>query len=386
MTMKESSVLILGGGFGGLTAANELRKLLGREHKITVVDKESQFVMGLSNLWLLTGRRSLAQVSGDLRDLGSKGITFVQAEVTRIDARARRVDTTAGEIPFDYLIIALGADLSPGSVPGFPEGAYDFYSVDGAVRLAEALKEFNAGKLMILVSSTPYKCPATPYEASMMIYDFLRKKGVTGNVHIEIYTPEPQPIPFAGPEVGAKIRAMLSERGIGFNPGSKPKEVDPQGKTVTFENGTKAAYDLLAGIPTHVVPHVIKDSWLSGPAGWIPVDKNSLQTKISNVFAIGDVAAVNMANGFPIPKVGVLAEEEAKVVARNIVLDIHGGGMREEFGGLGVCFVEVGGGQATMVRGAFLSEPMPRIMLDAPSAGTLELKEQFEAQHLSAWF
>lgn len=380
------SILILGGGFGGLTAANDLRKRLGREHKITVVDKQPRFVMGLSKLWILTGRKSLGEVSGDLNLLNSKGIRFVQAEVTQIDARRRKVSTTAGEIPFDYLIIALGADLSPGSVPGFSEGAYNFYSVEGAAKLAERLKEFNSGKLMVLVSSTPFKCPTAPYEASMMIYDMLRKKGVTGEVHIEIYTPEPQPLLVAGPEMGARVRALLTERGIVFNPVSKPKEIDPNVRTVTFENGTKAGYDLLAGVPAHVVPQVIKDSWLSGPAGWIPVDKNTLQTKIPNVFAIGDVAVVTMANNLPMPKVGVLAEEEAKVVAANIALDIHGSEMKEEFGGLGTCFVEVGGGQATLIRGAFLAEPAPRIMLDPPSAATLQLKEQFEVQHLSAWF
>ena len=155
---------------------------------------------------------------------------------------------------------------------------------------------------------------------------------------------------------------------------------------MTFENGTTANYDLLAGVPTHVVPRVVKDSILAGPNGWIPADKRTLQTRVPNVYAVGDVAAVMTANNLPIPKLGTVAEEEAKVVARNIVNHIHGQESRSRFEGIGTCFVEVGDGKACLGRGEFLAEPAPKVVIDPPSAEALKLKRDFEAQRLASWF
>lgn len=274
------SILILGGGFGGLTTANELRRQLGKEHKITLVDRKDRFFMGLAKLWVLSGRRQPGEGTGDLNLLRAKGIRFVQSEVMRIDVGLKRVTTGTEDLSFDYLIIALGADLRPEGVPGFTEAAHNLYTVEGAAELRDRLTKFDQGRLMVMISAMPCKCPSAPYEAAMLMDEMLRKRGVRERVDLEIFTPEPQPLPIAGPAVGAQVRSLLSERGIGFNPGSKPKEIDSQGKSVTFENGTKASYDLLAGVPPHVVPKVIGDSKLAGPTGWIPVERRTLQTQV----------------------------------------------------------------------------------------------------------
>jgi sulfide:quinone oxidoreductase len=380
------SIVILGGGFGGLTAANDLRLQLGKEHRVTVIDKKSQFFMGLAMLWVLSGQRRPWEKAGDLTRLNAKGIRFIESEVTRIDTYSKRVSTTDGEIPFDYLIMALGADQSPESVPGFAAGALDLYTVEGAAELYERLKKFDHGKLMVMISAVPLKCPSAPYEAAMLMDEMLRKKGVRDKIDIQVFTPEPQPLPIAGPTVGAQVMSLLSEKGIGFNPRSKPKEIDAKSRTVTFENGTKANYDLLAGVPTHVVPNVTRNSTLAGPSGWIPVDRGTLQTRIPDIFAIGDVAQVMTANNLPMPKLGTLAEEEAKVVARNIVHALFGEESRTRYEGNGTCFVEVGGGKACLARGEFLAHPAPRVVLDRPTVEALELKRSFEASRMAEWF
>lgn len=385
-TDKGSSTVILGGGFGGLTAANELRRQLGKEHKITLVDKKPQFLMGFAKLWVLSGRRKPGEGVGDLKLLEAKGIKFVESEVTSIDLSRKKVTTETGDFSFDYLIIALGADLSPGSVPGFSESAHNLYTVEGAAKLGEQLQRFGEGRLVVLISAMPFKCPSAPYEAAMLMDEMLRNRGVREKVDIQIFTPEPQPLPVAGPAVGAQVKTLLTERGIGFNPGSKPKEIDAMGKSISFENGMKANYDLLAGVPTHVVPKVVKDSGLAGPAGWIPVDKRTLQTNVPNVYAVGDVAAVMTANNLLMPRLGVLAEEEAKVVARNIANQVQGIGMKSQFEGRGMCFVEVGGGKASLAQGEFLAEPAPKIELTSPTIEALEMKREFEASRLATWF
>ena len=380
------SIVILGGGFGGLTAANELRRQLSKEHTVTLVDKKDQFFMGLAKLRVLTGMKLPWEHAGDLRQLRSKGVNFVETLVSRLNLSSRIVTTEAGDLPYDYLIVALGADQSPGSVPGFVEGAFDMYTVEGAAALRDRLNTLNQGKLMVMISAMPFKCPGAPYEATMLMEEMLRNRGVRDKVDIQIFTPEPQPLPIGGPAIGVQFKSLLTERGIGFNPGCKPKEIDAKKKSVTFENGTTANYDLLAGVPTHVVPRVVKDSILAGPNGWIPVDKKTLQTKIPNVFAVGDVATVMTANNLSIPKLGTVAEEEAKVVARNIVNHIHGQESRSRFEGNGTCFVEVGGGKACLARGEFLAEPAPKVVLDSPSVEALQMKRNFEAQRLASWF
>jgi sulfide:quinone oxidoreductase len=383
---RGSSIVILGGGFGGLTVANQLRRQLGREHQITLIDKKPQFSMGFATLWVLSGRREPGEGARDLGLLEAKGINFVQSEVTRIDTSGRRVSTAAGDFAFDYLIVALGADLSPEGVPGFSEGAHNLYTLEGAAELRKQLQRLDRGKLLVVISGMPFKCPSAPYEAAMLMDDILRIKQVRDRVDIQVFTPELQPLPVAGPAVGVQVKALLSERGIGFNPGSKPKQVDGRGKSVSFENGTKVGYDLLAGVPTHVAPKVVKDSGLAGSAGWIPVDKRTLQTAVPNVFAVGDVASMMTANNLLLPRVGVLAEEEARVVASNIASQIQGVGASSRFEGRGTCFVEVGGGKASLAQGEFLAEPSPKITLEVPSARALEMKREFEASRLASWF
>lgn len=383
---KGSSIVILGGGFGGLTAANELRRLLGKEHQITLVDRKPQFFMGLAKLWIMTGQRRYGEGVKDLKLLEAKGIKVLHAEVMRIDTLDDEVETSAGGLSFDYLVIALGAELTPDSVPGFSGGAHNLYTIDGATELRDGLQKFDSGKLVFLVSAVPFKCPGAPYEAAMLADGVLRRRGVRDKVDIQIFTPEPQPLPIAGPAVGAQVRALLSERAIGFNPGFKAREIDGKTKTVSFENGSMVEYDLLAAVPTHAAPRVVRGSGLAGPMGWIPVDKRTLQTAVPNVYAIGDVAMVMTANNLPLPKLGILAEEEAKIVSANIASRTLGSGTRSQFEGRGGCYLEVGDGRAVSVRAEFLAEPVPKIVLEAPSVEASEKKREFETFRLASWF
>jgi sulfide:quinone oxidoreductase len=381
-----NSVVILGGGFGGLAAANGLRARLGREDTITLVDRKPKFFMGLAKLWVLSGRRQLFEGSRDLKRLENKGIKVLVQNVQKIDTVAKVVKMDNDELPFDYLIIALGADLAPENLSGFSENAHNLYTVEGAAKLRNAIQEFNEGKLVVMISAMPFKCPSAPYEAAMLIDEMIRRRKVRDKVDIQIYTPEPQPLPVAGPTVGNQIKNFLSERNIGFNPGSKPSNIDGKEKLVNFDNGKKANYDLLVGVPIHVAPKVIKDSGLAGPAGWIPVDKKTLQTNVPNIYAVGDCASIMTANNLLLPRLGILAEEEAKVVSSNIANQIGGEEMRTHFEGRGTCFVEVGEDRACLAQGDFLAEPSPKIFLDSPSTKALELKKEFEASRLATWF
>src|SRR5215216_5753614 len=115
-------VLILGAGFGGLASANLLRKSLQKEEcQITVIDKNQYFMMGLVNLWILSGTRRLENSQVALNNLETKGIKFLNDEIIRIDPSQNNVTTKTNhnKLQYDYLIIALGAELAPKLIDGF---------------------------------------------------------------------------------------------------------------------------------------------------------------------------------------------------------------------------------------------------------------------------
>jgi sulfide:quinone oxidoreductase len=376
---------VLGGGFGGIVIATQLKERLGSGHSITLIDKRPSFFMGLAKLWVLTGARRPDE-QRNLKVLELKGIEVIQTEVTKIVPSTMEVITNEGTFSFDYLVVALGAEMAPEAVPGFGQGACNLYDIEGARRTHEAIRDFAGGKLVFMVCGLPFKCPPAPYEAVFLIDEMLRKQGVRGKTDLLMFTPEPFPLPVGGPDAGASVKNLLARKEIAYNPGKKPKQVNSTTKTIEFEDGAQAQYDLLVGVPIHSVPKVVKESGLGGPSGWIPVNKRTLETGFPNVYALGDVAAVTTTNNLLVPKSGILAEEEAKVVANNIAVKILGKGEPREFEGKGVCFLEVGGGQAALVEGEFFAEPVPRVRVTEPSAEGLRAKQDFEASRLAKWF
>lgn len=155
--MPEKTVLILGGGVGGVVTANLLRRELGREHKIVVVDRESRHYFAPSFPWVAVGSRQPSATYRDLRLLSRKGIEFLQQEVEKLEPERNVVLTKEGELGYDYLVVALGAELAPETLPGFADAAHTYYSLDGAVRLHQALQSFSGGNVAFLISSIPFK-------------------------------------------------------------------------------------------------------------------------------------------------------------------------------------------------------------------------------------
>ncbi|MDP2776067.1 MAG: FAD/NAD(P)-binding oxidoreductase, partial [Anaerolineales bacterium] len=151
--MTGKTVLILGGGIGGLVAANELRLLLPSKHRIVLVEKNPQHVFAPSFLWLMTGDRQPGQITQDVRQLVHRGVELILAEAQAIDLSNRRVQTSTQTINFDYLIVALGAELVPGAIPGLVGSAQTYYTFDGAAKLRDTLRTFAGGKVAVVVSS-----------------------------------------------------------------------------------------------------------------------------------------------------------------------------------------------------------------------------------------
>lgn len=359
----------MGGGIGGLVAANELRRRLPRRNKVVLVEKNSAHAFAPSFLWLMTGTRGPQQIITPLGRLVRKGVEVIHAEAVAMDILHRRIVTEKQTLDYDYLIVALGAELAPELIPGLAGAACSFYTFEDALKLRDALDHFKGGNISIVVSSTPYKCPAAPHEAAMLIADFFQRRGLRGRVDIHLYTPESQPMPVAGPQLGEMVKQMLLSKGIGFHPLHKLASVDSPSHELVFEGKERAVYDLLIAIPPHRGLRVAREAGLTNDAGWIPVERSTLKTKFENVYAIGDIAAIGIPGRWKpevpltLPKAGIFAHIQAEVVAHRIADEINGNPPKDEFSGRGYCMLEAGEGLAGFASGDFFAEPSPQVSL-----------------------
>ncbi len=367
--MVGKTILILGGGVGGIVTANALRKKLGNEHEIVLVDKRAEYVYTPSLLWVMVGWRKPSQITKNIQQFLEAGIKFHQASIQEIDTKAEKIRTSTGDLSYDYLVIALGADLAPQKLAGFQDAAFTPYNLEGATALWSALQDFDGGRLAVLVSSMPYKCPAAPYETAMLLEDHLRKRGIREGTEVDIYTPEGLPMGVTGAEMGHAVVNMMAEKGIRFHPGFTVSGIDVDKKVLNFSNQDSVSFELLAGIPPHSAPAVLSSTTLVNAGGWIPVNRFTLQSHVENVFAIGDVAAITLENGKPLPKAGVFAEGQGLTVAETISDQIEGSSKFSEYDGLGFCWIESGSGSAGFASGKFYAEPDPIVPL--PRSGRI---------------
>ena len=375
-------VAVLGGGFGGVAAALELRQRLAPQDEVLLIDEAATFRMGLGNLWILDGRRKVGEGRRPLSALQGKGIDVRRGRIERIDAARRAVTVEGAELQVDGLVVALGAQLAPEATPGFGTvpALHNLYEEAGAAALAKALQAFRGGRVLVQMCGLPFKCPPAPYEAALLVAEVLRKRGVRAEVHLA--TPEPHPLPVAPPEVGGRLLPLLEAAGVQYHPGCRPVRFSDG--AVEWENGRSLAFDLAAGVPVHKAPAVLGE--LAGPAGFIPVDPASLRTRFPGVYAVGDVAAVPLPNGKAAPKAGVLAEAQGRAAASHLAKDLLGSRPATDFAGRGTCFIELGDGKAIPAAGEFFATPHPRFTFGPASPDGLRDKERFEADRLASWF
>jgi sulfide:quinone oxidoreductase len=376
-------VLILGGGVGGVAAANALRKLLPRRHAIVLVDREQSFTLAASFLWVMTGARTPAQISRPLGRLARKGIEVVRGEVERIHPERREAIVGGTPLRGDRLIVTLGAEFAPEAIPGLAEAGHTFCTLDGASRLRDALARFRGGRIVVLTAAPAYKCPAAPYEAAMLIESECRRRGIRGSVQLTLFSAEPGPMGVAGPEVSAAVRGMVEQKGIDYRPEHQVARVE--GGRLEFTNGVRAEFDLLVYVPPLRPPRALAGSGLVDQSGWVQVDRQTMETRFPGVHALGDVTLIPLAMGKPLPRAGVFAHHQAEVVARNVARAFGRKASEARFDGHGSCFIETGDGRAGYGAGDFYAEPRPAVSVRRPGRLWHAGKVLLEKQILWGW-
>ncbi len=373
-------VVVLGAGFGGLELTTILSDAFGDGIDVTLIDKSDTFVFGFSKLDVMFGRLMPADVRHRYSDIVKPGVRFLQSTVLSIDPAARRVVTENGTFDADVLVVALGADLDPTATPGLVEGGNEFYTIAGAFALRDVLERFERGPAIIGVTGKSFKCPPAPSETAMLLHDFLTARGRRGATDISLVMPFGTPIP-PSPATSQAILTAFAERGIRFVKDSLVKALDPAMKVAVLSDGTEMPYALFLGVPVHRVPQVVVESGLAAdPYAWVPVNKQTLETKFPGVYAVGDV------NGVGTPKAGVFAEGAARVVAAAIITQLRGGPAPEAYKGAGSCYVEFGHDLVGRVDVDFLSGPKPTGTFQEPSEALVAEKANFGSSRIQRWF
>jgi sulfide:quinone oxidoreductase len=371
-------VLILGAGFGGLELATILSDSFGEEAGVTLIDETDAFVFGYSKLDVLFGRTTPDAVRLPYSAIAKPGIHFLRETITAIDPEARRVTTNAGTHDADVLVVALGAGYDYEATPGLTEGGNEFYSEAGAVRLAELLPGFTAGRAMVGVCGAPFKCPPAPSEAILLLHEYLTERGLREACELSIVIPFQTPVP-PSPDTSVALIEAFAERDIEFVPGRRLASVDGARKVAVLDDGSERPFDLLLGVPKHRAPGVVIESGMAVD-GYIPVKSETLETRYPGVYAVGDVATVG------VPKAGVFAEGAARVVADAIIAAVRGGDTPAPYGGQGSCYIEFGAGRVGRVDVDFLSGPRPTGTFREPSIALVEEKREFGASRRARWF
>jgi len=381
-TGAEQTVLVLGGGIGGVAAANRLRRRLDRRHRVVLVNRDPDFTFPASYLWVMTGSRRPEQITRPLKRLERRGIEVVIGDVSDIDPTSRTLAVGQRTLTGDHLVVALGADWATGRVPGLGDHGHTYATLPGAQRLAGELARIESGRIVVVTAAPLYKCPAAPYEAALLIDAGLRARGVRDRVQVVVRSAEPAPMPVAGPNVSAAVQQLLADRGIDYQPGRQITAAEPG--RIHFGDTSEDA-GLLVYMPPICAPPVIANSALAADDGWIHADPATLATGFEGVYAIGDNTHIVLGIGKPLPRAGVFAHAQAQVVADIITADITGKPAPAGFDGHGGCFIETGSGRAAYGSGNFYGDPAPQVALHSPARRWHWGKLAFEQRVMRRW-
>lgn len=374
----KTRILILGAGFGGMELGTMLSEAFGDRIEVTLIDKNDSFYFGFSKLDVMFGHAQPDAVRLPYRKFVKPGVRLLQETISLIDPVAKRVTTNRGTHEADFLVIALGADYDFAATPGMEE-ATEFYTLEGATRLAEMLPTFTEGRVLIAVGGAPFKCPPAPSEAALMMHDYLSTRGVRSACEITLILPLEVPIP-PSPETSRELLAAFAERDITFVADREMRSVDTRRREVTLDDGSVFPYDLFLGVPAIRAPRVLEDSGMTED-GYVPVKPRTLETRFPDVYAIGDCARQGT------PKAGVFAEGAARAVGNALIARLRNEQVPVTHAGKGVCFIEFGGGRIGQVEVDFFSNPdHPVGVYHEPSVALRASKEHFGSSRRARWF
>jgi len=353
-------VVILGAGTGGALIANMLdRKLSPREWVITVVDRSDTHVYQPGLLFLPFGLYGHDAPGDIVRPIGEplpRGVNFLAADILRIDAQKKTVETSVTTLHYDFLVSSLGCRVAPEEIEGLAEpmgkdGVHTFYTLEGAVAMRGALERMQEGRLVIDVCDMPIKCPVAPIEFAFLADYHFSRKGVRDAIDITLVTPYSGA--FTKPNANRVLTEMAREKGVNVVADFAAESVDAAAKTIRAFDGRTLDYDLLCAIPPNLGPQAIDDSGLGDGTGYALTDPRTLKSRKADfVYFLGDNTNVSTS------KAGSVAHFEAETIVENLLREMQGKPALPTFDGHANCFIETGHHKAMLLDFNYDIEPL----------------------------
>ena len=333
-----ASVLVIGGGFGGLEATFELRRLVGDRARITLVSDIDHFNFKPNSIYVPFGLDPRRLEVPLARPCGRKRIELVSGRAEQIDPDAQRVHLVDGRtLSYDRLVVATGSGMRAAEVPGLAEHSISTWTGDDMLRLRTAFDGLASagrageGRRVLFCIPPNNKCAGPLYEIVLMLETWLRRKGARDSIDISWSTYEDGYIQAFGPRLDDVVEREFERRGIDGHRGYAVDRVD--GDSVAYANGEALAYDLLVSFP----PYVASTAFPGLPAD----DRGFLETELESRRLVGhpEVYVVGDAGDFPV-KQAFLAFLQADAAASHIAADLSGTEPATEFDPVSMCVME----------------------------------------------
>lgn len=373
-------LVILGAGTAGTMMSNHLAKRLPDDWRIRIVDQRKIHHYQPGYLFIPFGTYKEEDIIKPIQQFIPERAEYIQQSILKVDAEHNRVYLEDSRVlDYDVLIIATGTDIAPEEIDGmmgdhWHKSVFDFYTLDGAVKLHEKLENWEGGHLAVHITEMPIKCPVAPLEFTFLADAYFEQRGIRDKVKISFVTPMDGA--FTKPVASAHLGHLLEEKGIEVVPNFNIMSLDGERKVITDYEGKEVSYDLLVTIPTNKGADYVERSGLGDELNFIPTHKGTLQSKAKeNIFVIGD------ATNLPASKAGSVAHFEGEILLENIMRFINGKELLDEFDGHANCFVETGHGKALLIDFNYTHQPVSGTF-PIPGVGPLNLLKESRMNHM----
>lgn len=331
-------IMIVGGGLGGTMVANQLvaklyPEIVRAKVKVSLLSNSAEHFYKPAFMYVAFNQFFEEELKRSERSLLRPEIDFQVDEVTRFDFPGQTLHTRSGQRHgYDYLVIATGCVPAPERIEGLKEAGDHFYQYEPARQLAQRLGTIKRGRIFITVSfpqtpNVPHQCGIAPVETTLMLDDFLRRRGVRDKVEIVYTYPTTAQLMrnclFLQRPTGEILPGLFEQRGIHFQRGFTLDKVDPDQRIAYSAEGDAQPFDILMATPPIRAVDVVIASGVSqaqGNEGWLPTHHETLQVYgLENVYVIGDTVDL------PVSKAGGACHHQAPVIANNIAGEIRHG-------------------------------------------------------------